>query len=105
MACQPTIQVGLLFLVAFDAKTHPKIHALDPVHGFHRSMALGTGDLLLDMPFVVENHVFGEVVGLSPWCGRLCVKIPVLLLDFGMIRYDVFMAVKAFLHRGNARMD
>jgi hypothetical protein len=104
MACQPTIHVGLFLLMTRDTKTHLKIHAFDPVHGFHCPMALGASNLLLDMPFVVENHVFSQIIGLSPRRGCPRIEIRVLLFDLGMISNDVFMAIEALFHRRHTWM-
>ena len=99
MACQPTIHVGILLLMTRDAKTHLKIHALDPVHGFHCPMALGASNLLLYMPLVVENHMFSQIIGLSPRRGGSRIEIHVLFFDLWVIRNDVFMAIEALFHR------
>jgi hypothetical protein len=67
-------------------------------------MALFTGGLLLDMPDMIEDHMFGQIIGLSPWCRGLVVEIPVFLFYPRMIGNDILMTVKAFLHRRNPRM-
>ena len=79
--------------MARDTKTHLKTHAFDPVHGFHCPMALGASNLFLNMPFVVENHVFSQIIGLSPRRGCSRIEILMLFLDLGMVRNDVFMAI------------
>jgi hypothetical protein len=104
VACQPTIQVGLLFLMTRDTKTHFKIHAFDPVHGFHGPMALRACNLLFDMPFVVEDHVLSQIIGFSPRRGCPGIEIPVLFFDLGMVSNDVFMAIEALFHRRHAWM-
>ena len=81
-----------------NAKTHLKIHALDPVHGFHCPMELGASNLLLYMSLVVENHVFSQIIGLSPRRGRSRIEILMLFFDLGMVRNDVFMAIEALFH-------
>lgn len=87
-----------------DTKTHSKIHAFDPVHGFNCPMALGAGNLLFDMPFVVEDHVLGQIIGFSPRRGCPGIEIPVLLFDLGMVGNDIFMAIEALFHRGHTWM-
>jgi hypothetical protein len=81
-----------------DTKTHFEIHAFDPVHGFHCPMALGASNLLLDMPFVVEDHVLRQIIGFSPRRGSPRIEIRVLLFDLGVISNDVFMAIEALFH-------
>jgi hypothetical protein len=99
VACQPTVQVGLLLLVTFDAEAHLETHPFYPVHGFHCPMALGAGNLLLDMPFVVEDHVLSQVIGLSPRRGRPGIEIPMLLFDLWVIGNNVLVAIEALFHR------
>jgi hypothetical protein len=90
--------------MTFDTKTHLKIHAFDPVHGFHGPMALGAGNLLFDVPFVVEHHVLSQIIGFSPGCGCPSIEIPVLLFDLGMVSNDIFMAIEALFHRRHTWM-
>ncbi len=87
-----------------DTKTHLKIHAIDPVHGFHGPMALGATNLLFDMPFVIKEHVLGQIIGFSPRRGRPGIEIPVLLFDLGMVGNDIFMAIQALFHRRHTWM-
>jgi hypothetical protein len=87
--------------MARDTKTHLEIHAFDPVHGFYGPMALGAANLLLDVPFVVEDHVLGQIIGLSPGGGCLGIEIPVLFLNLGMVSNNIFMAIEALLYRGH----
>ena len=68
MARQPAIDVGLFLPMAFHAKSHFKLLALDAVHGLDVPMALLTGNFFFDVPLVIEQHVFGQVIGLDPRC-------------------------------------
>jgi hypothetical protein len=104
VASQPTVEVGLLFFVTGNAEAHFEIYAFDPVHGFHFPMALGAGNLLLDMPFVVKHHVFSQIIGLSPRRGCSRIEILVLFFDLGMTSNDIFMAIEAFFHRRHTWM-
>jgi len=87
-----------------DTKIHFKIHPSDPVHGFDRPMALGAGNLHLDMPFVVEDHVLSQIIGFSPRRGCPGIEIPMLFFDLGMVSDYVFMAIEALFHRRHTRM-
>ena len=68
-----------------DTKIHFKIHPSDPGHGFDRPMALGAGNLHLDMPFVVEDHVLSQIIGFSPRRGCPGIEIPMLFFDLGWL--------------------
>jgi len=87
-----------------DTKTHLKIHAIDPVHGFHGPMALRAANPLLDMPFVVEDHVLGQIIGFSPRRGCPGIEIHVFLFDLGMVGNDIFMAIEALFYRRHTWM-
>lgn len=50
------------------------------------------------MPFVVEEHVLSEIIGLSPRRGCSRIEIRMLLFDLGMVCNNVFMAIEALFH-------
>jgi len=54
MTRQPTIHVRFLFLMAFNAESHLKVPFFYPVHGFDVAMALLTGNLFFNVPFVIK---------------------------------------------------
>jgi hypothetical protein len=61
-------------------------------------MALGASNLLLDMPFVVEDHVLSQVIGLSPRRGRPGIEIFMLLFDLWVIGNNILVAIEALFH-------
>jgi hypothetical protein len=71
----PAIQVGLFFLVTFDAKSHVKIRPLQPVHGFHSPMAGFAFNFLADVPLVVKHDMFGQIIDFNPGGWRFGFKI------------------------------
>jgi hypothetical protein len=66
VACQPTVNVGFLFFVACDAKTHFELGVLESVLGLYLPVTLFAHDFLLDVPFVVEKDVLRKIVDLHP---------------------------------------
>jgi hypothetical protein len=105
VACQPAIQVGLLLTVTIDTETHLEMNALDPVHGLHRSMTLFAGNILLYVPFVIEDDVFGQIVDLTPRGRGVRVVILVFLPDLGMIGDNVLVTIETFLDRWDSRVN
>jgi hypothetical protein len=55
------------------------------------------------MPLMVEKNMLRDIVNLDPGRGGFGIEIVVLFFDFGMIGDDVFVTVKAFFHRRDAR--
>jgi hypothetical protein len=66
MTGKPTIQVGLLLSMAFNAKPHPEGCAFDSIHTLHNPVTVLAYDVLLDMTLMIEQDVFGQVIRLSP---------------------------------------
>ena len=104
VACQPAAEIGLFLLVAVNTKPHLKLCALDPVHGFHRSMTLSAFDFTVNVSLMVEQHMFGQDIHFLPWCGRFGVIVPVFFLYPRMFNDDVFMAMHAFFNRRQSRV-
>ena len=102
MACQPTSQVGVLYLVTIDTKFHFKVDPFDAVHGFDLTMAFLSFDIAVDMSLMVKQNMLGQVIDLAPWGRCLGIEIFMLLLNPGMIGNDIIMAVKTFLNRRQA---
>jgi len=100
---QPAVDVGILFIMTFQAHPHPPIFVRQPLKVLNQSMAFPAGNFAVDMTLVVEQHVFGHVVHLDPGGRGLGVVILVLLLDPGMFFDDIVMAVQTLFHRRNAR--
>ena len=103
MTGQPAINVGILLLMTFQAHTHLPILGRQPVKVFYLSVAFPAGNFAVDMPLMIEQHVFGHVVHLDPGRGGLGVEILVLLLDPGVFFNNIIVAVQTFFHRRNAR--
>ena len=99
MTGQPAIYVSLFFVMTRDAKAHLEIHVFEPVHGFHRTVTFLTGNLLFDMPLVIEKNMFRQIIDLSPRQRGPGIEIPVYLLNLRMIGDDVFMTVETLFHR------
>jgi hypothetical protein len=66
-------------------------------------VTLFTGNLTVDMPLVIEDHMLGQIIDLYPWRRCLSVEIAVLYLNPGMLGDDVIVAMEAFFNRGKAR--
>jgi hypothetical protein len=58
-----------------------------------------TGNILIDVPLVIEEYVFGDVVDFCPGRRLIVVKILVFFLDPGMLDDDVIMAMQTLCHR------
>jgi hypothetical protein len=104
VAGEPASKIHLALAVALDAKLHIEILSPDAVHGFDSPMTFLTVNLFSDVTLVVEENVFGQIVGLLPRCRCPGVIIAVFLQNLRMIGYDVIMAVQAFLHRRQSRV-
>ncbi len=85
--------------MAIDTKLHLKIFPFEPVHCFYCTMALAAIDFLFDMPLVVEEDMFRDIVDFNPRCRGLRIKINVFFLNLRMRFNNMFMTVKAFFHR------
>jgi hypothetical protein len=105
MTPQPAIQIGVFFPVAVNAEPHLESSSLHPVHDGHFSVALGAFQLFPDMTLVVEKHMFGNIIHLNPGDGGFGVEIFMFLFNFRMVGNNMIMAVQAFFHRRNSRMN
>jgi hypothetical protein len=96
---QPAVHIGLFGLVTFYALTHAPLFSLQAVRIFNFPMAGLAHYLTVDMPLVVEQDVFGQLVDFHPGRRRLGVVIFVLFLNPWMVGNDVLVTVQAFFHR------
>ena len=96
---QPTSQVGVFYLVTVDAKSHFKIDAFYPVHGFHFAVTFLAFDLAVYMALVIKQDMLGQIIDLPPRRGGFCVKILMFFLNPGVIGNDIIMAMKTFFDR------
>ena len=101
MTRQPAVQVGVQFPVASDAKAHLEFYRLEPVHGLHVTVAVGTVQLRPQyVGAVMEEDEIGKDEDPDPG-DRLFREIVFLLLEnFRMVRNHVLVAEKAFFYRG-----
>jgi len=104
MAGQPTVEIGAFFLMTFNAKSHFKTSLCKPVDRLHRTVALPTFDRAVDVPLVVKQHVLCDQIDFYPRRGCSGIVIPVFFLYPGMIRDDIFVAMKALSHRRKSGM-
>ena len=101
MTRQPAVQVGVQFPVAPDAKAHLEFHRLEPVHGLHVPVAVGTVQLRpQDMGAVVEEDEIREDENPDPGDRLFCQIVFLLLENFRMVRNHIFVTEKAFFYRG-----
>ncbi len=99
MTRQPAIDVGIAFIVTFQAHSHPPLLVRQAVIVLNLPVAFLAGNFAVDVPLMVEQNVLGDVVDFFPGRGCFGVVIFMLLLDPGMFFDNVIMAVQALLHR------
>ena len=99
MTCQPAVKVGFLFPMAINTESHFKALILEPVHGFHCTVALLTGEVFPYVSLMIKQYMLRKVIHFLPWSGDLVVEIPVFLLDPGMVGNDVLVTVETLFHR------
>ena len=104
MACQPAVDVGIAFIVAFQAHPHAPFLVRQALIVLNLSVAFLTGDLTVDVPLMIEQDMFGHIIDFFPGRGCFRVVIFMLLLDPGVLFDDVVMAVQTLLHRGHTRV-
>ena len=90
--------------MAIHTKSHLEAVTLEPMHGFHRPVALLAGNLLPYVPLMIEQYMLGEVVHPLPRSRHLVVEVPVLLFDPGMVGNDVLVTVQTLFHRWQSRV-
>ena len=90
--------------MTFDAEPHLESLSPDPIHGFNLSVAFPAFNFFFDVPFVVEQNMFGHVIYFHPRGRRLGIKIAVLFFDPRVIGDNIVMAVQTFFHRRQTGM-
>ncbi len=103
MTCQPAVNIGPFFLVAFEAHSHTPVFSRQTMLVFHLAMTFLAGHFFVDVPLVVEENVLGNVVDFFPWCRAIGIKIAVFLLYPWMLGNDIVMTVEAFFNWRYAR--
>ena len=103
MTRQPAIDIGILFIVTFQAHPHAPFFVRQSLNVLNLPVAFLAGNFAVDVPLMVKQDVLGHIVYFHPGGGGLGVEVFVLLLDPGMFFDDVIMAVQTLLHRRNAR--
>ena len=104
MTREPAADIGPLYLMAVDAKSHFEPFALYPIHGLNFPVALDARDVLFNVPLVVEQNVFRQIKGFFPRGRRFRVEILMFFQYLRMFRNNVIVAVKTFFHRGQSRV-
>lgn len=82
-----------------DAKFHFKGHLLESIHGFHCPMALLAGNLLFNVPLMIEEGEFRNIGNFNPGGGGFGVKIVMYLLNFPVPGNNILMTIKTFFYR------
>ena len=66
MACQPAIDVGIAFIVAFQAHPHAPLLARQSLVGLNLSVAFLAGNFTIDVPLMIEQDMLGHIVDFFP---------------------------------------
>ena len=103
MTRQPAINVGILLFMTFQAHPHAPLLGRKPLKVFHRAVAFPAGNFTVDMPLMIEQHVFGHIIHFHPGSGGLGVEILVLYLDPGVFFNNIVVAMQTLFYRRNAR--
>ena len=105
MTRQPAVQLGVPLPVAANAKSHFKIYRTQSIHILHFTMTLRTVQPgPFDMRNVIEINEVRHPIDPQPGDGFLLIIVLLFLENLGMVRNDVLMAEKAFLHGRQSRM-
>jgi hypothetical protein len=100
MTRQPAVDLRLHLPMTVEAKSHFKIYGLQPIQGFYISMTLRT---IQPGPFDVGDVIKIDKIrhpkNSNPRNGIFPVIMLLFLENLGMVRNDVLMAEKTFLHR------
>ncbi len=105
MAGQPAVELSLPFSVASYAKAHLKIDGDEPVLSFNVAVTLFAVDLVpTHMGLMTKKDIIRHEKDPDPGDGFLRLKVIQFLQNLRMLRDDVLMAEKTFLHRGKPRV-
>lgn len=66
MTCQPAVDVGIAFIVAFETHPHAPFLVRQAVIVLNLSVALLTGNFAIDVPLMIEQDVLGHIVDFLP---------------------------------------
>ena len=102
MACQPTIQIGLVLAVTLHTKSHLEAKIREPILLLDLAVALFTGEPFADMPLMVEKHMLGYIKDLTPGRRGLGIEIVVLFSNLRVIGDNILMAKETLFHRRQA---
>ena len=103
MTRQPAIDIGILFIVAFQAHPHAPFLVRQPLLVFNQPVAFPAGNFAIDVSLMIEQDMLGHIIDLDPGRGSPGVEIFVLLLDPGMFFYNIVMAMQTLFHERNTR--
>lgn len=104
MACQPAAEIGIFLAVTFDTLTHSPNFTRKPLEVLYLSVAFLAGDVAVNMPLMIEQHMFGHIVDFNPRRWRVGVKILVFLFYPGVLGNNILVTVQALFHRRHTGM-
>ena len=90
--------------MAFQAHAHAPVFMRQTVQIGNLTVTLLTGDLAVNVPLVIKQHMFGNIIDFYPGRWRIGVKIFVFFFYPGMIRDNIVMAMQTLFHRRHAGM-
>ena len=102
MACQPAIDICIPLKMTGDAIVHIPHFAGQPVQVLHLPVALLAGNLVVDMPLMIEQNVLGNIVHFFPGRWLIGIEIFMFFLDPGMLLDNVVVAVQTQFHGGQS---
>ena len=79
--------------MTFDTSPHAPVFTWQAVQVGDLPVTLLAIDLAVDVPLVIKQHVFGDIIDFYP--GRWCIGVKVLVFLFypGMVGDNIIMAV------------
>jgi hypothetical protein len=102
MARQPAVKLGIMLLVAFDAKAHLECNGVNAVHPADLAVAGAAINVPFKMGLMIKPAVIRNVHEPDPGHGCCGVKVMPQLHYLRMPGDDRAMAEKAFAERRNA---
>jgi hypothetical protein len=91
--------------MTLDAKAHFEAVRPQAIRFSNLPMAAFASNLLFYMALMVKDHMFRNMEYLAPGCRRICIVVLVFFQDLGVVGDDVIVAVQAFFHRRQARVQ
>ena len=66
MTCQPAIHIDIFTVMTFQAHAHSPVFMRQAVQVGNLPVALLASDLTVDVPLVIKQHVFGNIIDFYP---------------------------------------